>query len=126
MLELEGRILLLCVDHDANTTIHLAELTAGVRYRRPKHITVAGKKGPQRIDYLENDHCCQRFNLVNEWLDSKQLQRRGKVGNASAKLMNAKDLLSVVVTELFKNPMIFLHPRSAGCAQCDEARDSLD
>jgi aminoglycoside N3'-acetyltransferase len=34
--ELDGYVLLLGVGHDANTTIHLAENLAGVRYRRPK------------------------------------------------------------------------------------------
>ena len=38
--ELDGQVLLLGVGHDANTTIHLAESLAGVRYRRKKYFTV--------------------------------------------------------------------------------------
>jgi aminoglycoside 3-N-acetyltransferase len=34
--DLGGDVLLLGVGHDSNTTIHLAENLAGVRYRRPK------------------------------------------------------------------------------------------
>src|SRR5919112_5148774 len=38
--ELDGQVLLLGVGHDANTTVHLAENLAGVRYRRPCYATV--------------------------------------------------------------------------------------
>ena len=34
------RFFLLGVGHDSNTTIHLAEHLAGVRYRRKKHVTL--------------------------------------------------------------------------------------
>ena len=37
-----------------------------------------------RVDYGENDHCCQNFALVAGWLDAKGLQRRGVVGHAGA------------------------------------------
>ena len=36
----DGQVLLLGVGQDSNTTIHLAENLAGVRYRRNKYITV--------------------------------------------------------------------------------------
>lgn len=36
--ELDGQVLLIGVGHEANTTIHLAEYLAGVRYRRKKHV----------------------------------------------------------------------------------------
>jgi aminoglycoside N3'-acetyltransferase len=58
---LDGQILLLGVGHDANTTVHLAECLAGVPYRRRHHYTVLRDSRPQRIDYDEIDHCCQRF-----------------------------------------------------------------
>jgi aminoglycoside 3-N-acetyltransferase len=38
--ELDGQVLLLGIGHDANTTIHLAEALAGVRYRRQKSLTI--------------------------------------------------------------------------------------
>ena len=53
VLDCDGKILLLGVDHDANTTLHLAELLAGVPYRSPKHITVLRDGEPTWIDYLE-------------------------------------------------------------------------
>lgn len=38
--DLDGQVLLLGVGHDADTTLHLAELLAGVPHRVPKHCTV--------------------------------------------------------------------------------------
>ena len=57
----EAHVLLLGVGHDANTTIHLAENEAGVRYRRAVHVTVLARGRPVRFDYAEIDHCCARF-----------------------------------------------------------------
>jgi aminoglycoside N3'-acetyltransferase len=65
---LDGQVLLLGVGHDADTTLHLAELLAGVPYRVPKHCTVLRDGRPARIDYGENDHCCARFALADDWL----------------------------------------------------------
>ena len=78
----DGQVLLLGVGHDANTMLHLAELLAGVPYRIPKHITVLQDGRPVRIDYGENDHCCARFALADEWLRARGLQFEGRVGHA--------------------------------------------
>ena len=59
--ELDGQVLLLGIGHPSDTTIHLAELLAGVRYRRPKSVLVRQGEQIARVDYGENDHCCQNF-----------------------------------------------------------------
>lgn len=123
--ELDGLVLLLGVGHDANTTIHLAELMAGVPYGVPHHCTVLRNGRPARIDYLENDHCCERFALADDWLKEKGLQREGPVGNASARLIRARDIVDVVLRQLARDPLIFLHPPGAGCEECDAARRSI-
>lgn len=122
--ELDGRILLLGVGHDGNTTVHLAESLAGVRYRRPKHVTVRHNGESVRVEYGEIDHCCQRFALVDEWLDAARLQRRGTVGHAAARLVRSRPLVEVVRHQLRANETVFLHPYGVA-AECDEARDSL-
>lgn len=63
--ELDGQVLLLGIGHDSNTTLHLAELMAAVPYGRPKFCTILQGERPVRIDYRENDHCCQRFALAD-------------------------------------------------------------
>jgi aminoglycoside 3-N-acetyltransferase len=122
--ELDGQVLLLGVDHTADTTIHLAEYTSGVRYRRKKYIFLMQDGKLVRLDYAEIDHCCQNFNLVNGWLDEQGLQRKGQVGQALARLARARDILAVVTERLKKNETTFLHPFGVD-EQCDEARMSI-
>ena len=119
--ELDGQILLLGVGHDANTTIHLAEVMAQVPYGVPKHVTHVRDGRPVRIDYLENDHCCQRFALADEWLRARGVQREGRVGNAHARLVRSRFVVEAVVTHLRHEPTRFLHAEGSGCEECEEA-----
>lgn len=122
--DLDGQVLLLGVDHDANTTIHLAEYLAGVRYRRKKYLFLLQNGQPVRFDYEEIDHCCQNFQLVNQWLEARNLQRWGRVGHAEARLARSRDIVDVVVEHLQHDETVFLHPVGVD-AECDEARASL-
>ena len=122
--ELDGQVLLLGVGHDANTTVHLAEFLAGVRYRQKKSIIIKQADQLVRFDYNEIDHCCQNFSLVDGWLDSRGLQQRGKVGHADARLIRSRAIVEVVVSQLRKDETIFLHPPGVD-EQCDQARASM-
>lgn len=122
--ELDAQVLLLGVGHDANTTVHLAEDLAGVRYRREKHITVLAEGGPVRLDYTEIDHCCERFNLVDDWLNKVGLQRTGPVGHGKAKLARSRDIVGVVMEQIRRDETVFLHLIGHD-EQCDEAWKSL-
>ncbi|HYC34012.1 MAG TPA: AAC(3)-IV family aminoglycoside N-acetyltransferase [Gemmatimonadales bacterium] len=123
--DLDGQVLLLGVGHEADTTLHLAELAGGAPYRVPKHITVRRDDRPTRIEYGENDHCCERFALADDWLRSAGLQREGPVGYATARLARSRDIVAAARTRLARDPLVFLHPPGAGCAECDEARRSV-
>jgi len=122
--ELDGQVLLLGVGQDANTTIHSCENMAGVRYRREKYVTVLEDGIPTRFEYREIDHCCQNFALVDGWLDELSLQKRGKIGNADARLFRSREVMNVVVKQLKEKETIFLHPQGID-EECDEARASL-
>ncbi len=122
--ELDGQVLLLGVGHDANTTIHLAEVLANVPYGVAKHCTIVRDGHPVRVDYTENDHCCQRFALADQWLRARHLQREGRVGHAEARLVRSQDVVTVVREQLSRDPLVFLHPSESGCAECDAARRS--
>jgi aminoglycoside N3'-acetyltransferase len=117
-----GQILLLGVGHDANTMLHLAELLGGAPYRSDFHYTDA--EGV-RVHYGENDSCCARFALADDWLRAEGLQREGQVGNAHARLIDAEDLIRLAVPRIAADPLIFLHDAQEGCEECDEARESL-
>ncbi len=123
--ELDGQVLLLGAGHDANTTLHLAEVLADAPYSVPKHCTVMKDGRPARIDYGENDHCCARFDLADGWLRARGLQREGRIGHADARLAGARDIVSVAVEHLRRDPLLFLHCADAGCGECDEARNSI-
>ena len=125
MHDLDGQVLLLGCSHGENTTLHLAEILAGVPYRVPRHCTVLKDGRPVRIDYGENDHCCERFALADDWLRSRNLQSEGRVGYAHARLARAQDIVRIAVEYLKRDPLMFLHPAGAGCSQCDDARASL-
>jgi aminoglycoside 3-N-acetyltransferase len=122
--ELDGQVLLLGVGHGSNTTIHLCENMAGVRYRRDKYLTILRDGQPIRFEYREIDHCCQNFSLVDGWLDERGLQRRGKVGHADARLVRSRDIVGVVTERLKENDTTFLHPRGVD-EECDDAWASL-
>lgn len=123
--DLDGQVLLLGVGHDADTTIHLAELLAGVPYRVPKHCTVFEDGRPVRIEYGENDCCCGLFAFADDWLRERGLQAEGKVGHAHARLARSRDIVRVAHEHLERDPLLFLHPPSAGCADCDGARGTV-
>jgi aminoglycoside N3'-acetyltransferase len=123
--ELDGQVLLLGVGHDANTTLHLAELLAGVPYRVVRSCTVVRDGAEVKVAYGENDHCCARFALADEWLRARGLQREGPVGSAHARLVRARDVVQVALEHLGRDPLVFLHAPDDGCVECDEARSSV-
>lgn len=123
--DLDGQVLLLGVEHDSDTTLHLAEILANVPYRVSKYCTVLQNGQPVRVEYDENDHCCARFTLADEWLRARRLQSEGRVGYAHARLARSRDIVSIALEHLAHDPLLFLHPTSAECADCDEARRSI-
>ncbi len=124
--ELDGQVLLLGVGHDANTTLHLGEVLGGAPYRTPKFCTVAGPDGrPTRVDYGENDSCCQRFALADGWLRAAGRQREGVVGRAHARLVRSRDVVDAARAALASDPLVFLHAPADGCEECDAARRSV-
>ena len=118
--DLDGQVLLLGVGHDADTTVHLAEILAGVPYRVRRRGTVVRDGRPVRIEYDENDHCCALFARMDGWLRERGLQQEGPIGNATARLVRSRDVVVVAREHLRRDPYVFLHPRGK-CADCDEA-----
>ena len=122
--ELDGQVLLLGVGHDANTTVHLAENMAGVRYRLPCSSMVLINGQPVRCDYSEPDHCCENFSFLDPWLEAEGRQRRGVVGSGEARLARSRDIVQAALARLRDNELVFLHP-AGQCGECDAARASL-
>lgn len=123
--QLDGQVLLLGVNHDADTTIHLAELVGGAPYRVTKSCTVVQGGVPMHLEYGENDHCCRRFVLVDGWLRAAGVQSEGVVGHATARLTRSRAIIDCVVPRLQQDPLVFLHDPDESCDECDEARASV-
>jgi aminoglycoside N3'-acetyltransferase len=124
--EADGQVLLLGVGHDSNTTIHLAEILAGVPYRVPASCTVIREGRPIRVAFGENLTCCELFAAMDSWLRARGLQAEGRVGHAEARLARSRTIVEEAVSRVRRDPLLFLHPEQAGCAECDRARRSLD
>ncbi len=124
VLERDGQVLLLGVDHSSNTTIHLAESLAGVPYRTTEEAIVLKNGQPEHITYWETNHCCQHFTRANGWLRTARLQRDGVIGQTPSILVNARALVQVVTERLSEQPTLFLCPRGT-CADCDRAWESV-
>jgi aminoglycoside 3-N-acetyltransferase len=123
--DLSGQVLLLGVTHSENTTLHVAEAIAQVPYS-VSHSTIVELDGvAQTVMIAETDHCCRGFNLMDTWLRERGLQREAKVANADARLCASRDVVRVAVEHLAADPLLFLCARSAGCDECDAARDSV-
>lgn len=122
---LGGQVLLLGVGHSESTTMHLAEALARVPYS-VSYPTVVVEDGVARtVMVAETDHCCRGFAIADRWLRGRGQQREGRVGNAEARLFEARDVVAVALEHLAKDPLLFLCPPSAGCDQCDAARASV-
>ena len=122
--QLVGDVLLLGVGHDANTTVHVAETIAGVRYGCAHHATILKDGRPERVDYFEVDHCCQQFTVLDEALDAGRRQRRGTVGRAAARLVSSRDVVEAALDMIRRDETTFLHP-SGACVECDLARTGM-
>ncbi|MCW5965081.1 MAG: hypothetical protein KIT83_13660, partial [Bryobacterales bacterium] len=90
------------------------------------HCTILENGIAKRIPYRENDHCCERFVLLDAWLGNLGLQREGTVGSAHARWMRSRDVVTVTCQHLAQDPLLFLHPASAMCEDCDAARGDRD
>jgi aminoglycoside 3-N-acetyltransferase len=120
-----GQVLLLGVTHSECTMLHVAESIAGVPYS-VKHPCVVEIDGvPTRVMIAETDHCCRGFRRMGAWLTERGLQREGRIGNATAKLSDARDIVSIALEHLGEDPLVFLCPPSEPCEECEEARKSV-
>ena len=83
--ELDGQVLLLGVDHTANTTIHLGEYMEDAPATGAKYVTLLKRAAYPGSITLRLITAARTFSLVDGWLESEGLQRRGPVGRAEAK-----------------------------------------
>jgi aminoglycoside 3-N-acetyltransferase len=123
--DLEGQVLLLGVTHSENTTLHLAEAIARVPYSIAHPCVVEIDGVSRTVSIAETDHCCRGFRVADVWLRERGHQREGRVGDAHARLFDSRALVEVALEHLARDPLLFLCPPTARCAECDRARASV-
>ncbi len=125
--DLGGQVLLLGVTHGENTTLHLAEAIAGVPYSVSHPCVVEVDGAVRTVLIAETDHCCAGFGIADTWLRARGLQREGMIGNAHARLCDARDVVAVAGEHLAADPLLFLCQPTVDppCQECDMARASV-
>lgn len=125
VVALDGQVLLLGVGHDANTVVHVAEVMAGVPYSTA-HPTVTLVDGVARtVPISEPDHCCEGFAKLDGPLRARGAQTEGPVGHGHARLVRARAVVDEARARLDADPLVFLCPPGAACADCAAARASI-
>jgi aminoglycoside N3'-acetyltransferase len=130
--QLGARILLLGVGNDRNSMLHYAETVAGLPYLDIPWRALAGKtalvvKDSAPVEILlpeEYPACSLGFGVVDPYLETHDLLRRGRVGSANCMLLNSRDMVAAVVERLRREPDWMLC-HTFGCEPCTLRRRRL-
>jgi aminoglycoside 3-N-acetyltransferase len=122
MLERDAWVLLLGVDHEVNTTVHLAEYLAQVPYIRPQPLRGAGSakdgatvSAPTFIGLQHCDACT--FRPVGVALARAGRSRRLDLGDAEGEFFSMAAAVEEARSLLARDPLAFLCG-AADCPRC--------
>jgi aminoglycoside 3-N-acetyltransferase len=104
LYDLDARVLLLGVEHDRNTSLHLAQYRSGVGQR-------VQQSGPVRVDgerrwvsWSDLDLDTDDFPALGLALDQAGLVQRGTVGLAPARLMSQRQVVDHATAWFRRSP----------------------
>lgn len=107
--ERDGDVLLLGVDHTTNSALHVAERLADLPYRdQLAETTIRRRDGSTETVTVNRVHCSRGFGVVGSVARRFGVGRRGRVGDATARLLDGGVLLSLVVELLDEQPGLLL------------------
>lgn len=124
LIERDGQILLLGVDHTANSAIHVAERLANVPYRDQVATTETRIEGSVESVEVNRVHCSRGFEIVRPLAEHAGIVARGEIGAANARLLDGTALISLVVELLEADPGALLCS-VPDCDRCRYARERL-
>lgn len=105
----DADILLLGVDHTANSALHVAERLADLPYRdQLAETTIRRRDGSTGTVTVNRVHCSRGFGVVGSIAKRLGIEREGRVGDATVQLINGRTLLSLVVELLEEQPGLLL------------------
>lgn len=124
LLEHDGEILLLGVDHTANSAIHVAERLAGMPYRDQTARVRTRVDVETEVVEVNRVHCSRGFEVVGPLCERAGIVSHNQIGAADARLLDGAGLLSVVVELLDERPGALLCS-VPDCERCQYARERL-
>lgn len=120
-----GKVLLLGVDQDRNTTLHAAEALAGAPYLgeiADTYLDDDGRAVTLRIPLMAGPH--RDFIGLDRLFRAAGLMRVGKVGKAVCRLMDGKAMLETALEALRRDPAAVLCANPA-CDDCVQQRAAI-
>lgn len=128
-----GYMLLLGVEHRANSIIHVAEVYAEVSYLGvprspgfPEEAVVRIPTGEEvTVSLMPIPTCGRGFGKLEPILRAKGLIRYGKVGNADCQLMRAQEVIDAAVEMLQRDPGALLCD-IPDCWACERKRERIE
>ncbi|WP_276256055.1 AAC(3) family N-acetyltransferase [Halomontanus rarus] len=121
-----GKILLLGVDHTTNSALHVAERLADLPYRDQIAETTI-RRSDESIETVEVNqvHCSRGFGVAESIAKRVGLVTYGRVGDATAQLVDGSALLSLIVELLEEHPGLLLCDEP-DCDRCAYGRRRID
>jgi aminoglycoside N3'-acetyltransferase len=123
----DAAVLLLGVDHDANTTIHLAECLLDMPHLRvlpDRYPTVSSAGQRQWRPVLKTTKCSDGFVKLGPELARAGVVRHGRVGAAACHHVRSRDVVRVAVALLRSEPTALLCD-DPECVHCPSSRAAL-
>lgn len=124
LLEHDGKILLLGVDHTANSALHVAERLTGAPYRGQTATTETMIGDGVETVEVNRVHCSRGFEVVHPLLVAAGAVSTGQVGAADARLLAGERVLSSTVDLLEAAPGALLCS-VPDCDRCQYARERI-
>lgn len=124
LADLDGRVLLLGVDHTTNSALHVAERLAGVPYRDQTGTAGTAIGGEVREVTVNRVHCSRGFEVVAPLIREAGIRSRGRVGEAEAQLIDGPAMLELTVDLLDADPGALLCS-VPDCDRCQYARERI-
>ena len=90
--ELKAKVLLIGVDYDACTAMHLGEHLSGVRPLGLQGARVETEKGSQWVKFVTYHYDSELFKSIGASMEVNQIVELGQLGQASTKLMQMDTL----------------------------------
>lgn len=109
-----GQILFIGVAQESNTTIHMCEELAKVKYHLHKEITTSNVTDYEGKNILVSNflHDWEKpetdFNKLDEPLSKNKVLKLGKLGDSTVRLIDAALMLEFTVSLLKRNPSFLL------------------